>query len=297
MELWVILAVTAAAAQTLRFAIQKILASSALSPAAATWARFLWSAPVVVAIMTAYVASTPATLPGVKSEFWVFALSGGATQILATICTVALFKRRAFAVGITFKKTEVMLTVLAGLAILGDRIDPSGAAFIAVGFLGVLLLSKPPEGGGIFNKGAAIGLLSGVLFALSAVGYRGAVLAMDSTDTFLVAGLTLAFVATAQALALGLWLAVREPGQITETLRGWRKSSLVGLFSLVGSWCWFAAFSLQNAAYVFAVGQIELIFSLAIGVLFFREKTSLRELFGMGLLTASIIAVALIGST
>ncbi|MBT8414683.1 MAG: DMT family transporter [Boseongicola sp.] len=297
MELWVILAIAAALAQTFRFALQKVLAGSTLSTAAATWARFLWSAPVVIAIMAAYVALTPATLPSVTPAFWPYALAGGATQILATICTVALFKRRAFAVGITFKKTEVMLTAIAGLLILGDHLDPLGAAFIALGFVAVLLLSEAPEGGGIFNKGAAIGLLSGVFFALSAVGYRGALLAMDSDNTFLVAGLTLAFVASAQAIALGLWLALREPGQITETLKGWRKSSLVGVFSLIGSWCWFAAFSLQNAAYVFAVGQIELIFSLAMGVLFFREKTSARELFGMALLTVSITAVALIGSS
>ncbi|NNL17128.1 MAG: DMT family transporter [Boseongicola sp.] len=297
MEPWVILAITAAAAQTFRFALQKVLAGSTLSTAAATWARFLWSAPVVIAIMTAYVALTPATLPSIKPSFWPYALAGGATQILATICTVALFKRRAFAVGITFKKTEVMLTAIAGLLILGDRIDPLGAIFIVLGFVAVLLLSRPPEGGSVFNLGAAIGLLSGVFFALSAVGYRGAVLAMDSENTFLVAGLTLAFVATAQALALGFWLALREPGQITETLKGWRKSSLVGVFSLIGSWCWFAAFSLQNAAYVFAVGQIELIFSLAMGIIFFREKTFSRELFGMALLTISITAVALIGST
>ena len=297
MELWVILAITAAAVQTIRFAIQKVLAGVALSPAATTWARFLWSAPVVIATMTAYIAVTPATLPNVKPSFWPYALSGGATQILATICTVTLFKRRSFAVGITFKKTEVMLTALAGFVILGDLLDPLGAAFIALGFIGVMLLSKAPEGGGIFNKSAAIGLLSGIFFALSAIGYRGAVLAIDSADTFLVAGLTLAFVATAQALALGLWLVLREPGQITETLKGWRKSSLVGVFSLIGSWCWFAAFSLQNAAYVFAVGQIELIFSLAMGMLFFREKTSPRELLGMGLLTISITTVTLIGST
>jgi len=297
MELWVILAIAAALAQTFRFALQKVLAGSTLSTAAATWARFLWSAPVVIAIMAAYVALTPATLPSVTPAFWPYALAGGATQILATICTVALFKRRAFAVGITFKKTEVMLTAIAGLLILGDHLDPLGAAFIALGFVAVLLLSEAPEGGGIFNKGAAIGLLSGVFFALSAVGYRGALLAMDSDNTFLVAGLTLSFVASVQAIALGLWLALREPGQITETLKGWRKSSLVGVFSLIGSWCWFAAFSLQNAAYVFAVGQIELIFSLAMGVLFFREKTSTRELFGMALLTVSITAVALIGSS
>ncbi|MGI9391038.1 MAG: EamA/RhaT family transporter [Boseongicola sp.] len=297
MELWIVLSVSAAAAQTVRFALQKILATGTLSPAAATWARFLWSAPIVAAFMSAYLAATPASLPTFQSNYWLYAMIGGAAQILATICTISLFGRRAFAVGITFKKTEVMLTALAGLAILGDRLDPLGAVFITLGFIGVLLLSHAPEGGSIFNRGAALGLLSGGFFALSAIGYRGAVLAIQSDNTFLAAGLTLAIVTAAQTIALGAWLWLREPGQIGETLASWRRSTLVGLFSLIGSWCWFAAFALQNAAYVFAVGQIELIFSLAVGVLLFRERPVMREFLGMLVLTASIIAVAIIGSS
>ncbi len=297
MELWVILSISAAAAQTARFALQKILAGGALSPAAATWARFLWSAPVVAAVMAAYITATPAALPPFQPQFWAFAMGGGLAQILATICTISLFKRRAFAVGITFKKTEVMLTALAGLALLGDRLDPLGAAFIALGFVGVLLLSEPPGGGSVFNRGAALGLLSGMFFALAAVGYRGAALAIQTGDVFLVAGVTLACVTIAQSLALGLWLWLREPGQIVATLASWRRSALVGMFSLIGSWCWFAAFALQNAAYVFAVGQIELIFSLAVGLILFRERPSAREYLGMVVLTASIVAIAVIGSS
>ena len=297
METWVVLSISAAAAQTARFALQKVLAGGPLSPAAATWARFLWSAPIVAAFMVIYLAATPASLPPINSTFWPYALSGGLAQILATICTISLFKRRAFAVGITFKKTEVMLTASAGLVILGDRLDAIGAVFIAVGFIGVLLLSKPPDGGGILNLGAALGLLSGVFFALSAVGYRAAVLAIQSDNAFLSAGLTLAFVTAAQSIALGLWLWWREPGQIAATLGSWRQSTLVGLFSLVGSWCWFAAFALQNAAYVFAVGQIELIFSLIVGSLLFRERPGARELLGMLVLTVSIVAIAMVGSS
>ncbi len=297
MEAWVWIAVAAAAAQTVRFALQKVLAGAKLSAAGATWARFLWSCPVIWAVMVAYTASGRAGDFGFGAEFVPYAIVGGAAQILATICTVALFKSRAFAVGITFKKTEVMLTALLGLIVLGDTVSSLGALFIALGFVGVLLLSEPPEGGGFFNRSVALGLASGLFFAISAIGYRGATLAVSSDDTFLVAGVTLAFVVLFQTLSLGLWLAIREPGQIAETIASWRTSALVGVFSLIGSWCWFAAFSLQNAAYVFAVGQIELLFSLAVGVIFFRERPVTRELLGMSLLTVSIIAVALIGST
>ena len=292
MEPWVLFSVLAAAAQTMRFAVQKVLVGAALSPAAATWARFLWSWPLAGALAFAYGAATGAEFPELTPTFLIFAILGGAFQILATVCTVSLFSMRAFAVGITFKKTEVMLTALAGFVILGDLISGPGAAAIAFGFVGVLLLSDPPEGGSIFNKAAGIGILSGILFALSAVTYRGATLALASGDPVLTGGVTLAVVVLWQTLALGVWLWLKEPGQIVATLAAWRQTSIVSVFSLVGSWSWFAAFSLMNAAYVFAVGQIELIFSILIGALWFRETLRPRELLGISVLATSILAIA-----
>lgn len=292
MEPWVHFAILAAAAQTFRFAVQKVLAGGALTPAAATWARFLWSWPLAALLVLAYGQTTGATWPTLSPGFFVWGMLGGTFQILATICTVSLFSMRAFAVGITFKKTEVMLTALVGFAILGDVISGWGAAAIALGFVGVLLLSDPPDGGSLFNKAAGIGVLSGVLFALSAVTYRGATLALDTGDPVLTGGVTLAVVALWQTLALGVWLWWKEPEQIGATLRAWRQTSIVSVFSLVGSWSWFAAFSLMNAAFVFAVGQIELIFSLLIGAFWFKERLAAREVWGMAVLTASIIAVA-----
>ena len=296
MELWIWLSVAAAAAQTMRFALQKVLASTTLSPAAATWARFLYSAPIITFAVLVYSAASGAAPPTFAPTFWWFAAIGGITQILATVCTIALFKSRAFAVGITFKKTEVMMTALVGWLVLGDQISSLGALFIAVGFVGVLLLSDPPEGGGFFNKSVGLGLLSGVFFAVSAVGYRGATLAVSTDDLFLVAGGTLACVTVFQTLILGVWLWLLEPGQIMATLTAWKTSAAVGVFSLIGSWCWFAAFSLHNAAYVFAVGQVELIFSILVGLFFFKERLSWRELLGIGVLPASILAIAMIGS-
>lgn len=292
MEPWVLFSVLAAAAQTMRFAVQKVLVGAALSPAAATWARFLWSWPLAVALAFAYGAATGVEFPELTPTFLIYAILGGAFQILATVCTVSLFSMRAFAVGITFKKTEVMLTALAGFVILGDMISGPGAAAIAFGFVGVLLLSDPPEGGSILNKAAGIGILSGILFALSAVTYRGATLALSSGDPVLTGGVTLAVVVLWQTLALGVWLWLKEPGQIVATLAAWRQTSIVSVFSLVGSWSWFAAFSLMNAAYVFAVGQIELIFSILIGAFWFRETLRPRELLGISVLATSILAIA-----
>ena len=94
MEPWVLFSVLAAAAQTMRFAVQKVLVGAALSPAAATWARFLWSWPLVVALAFAYGRATGADFPEFTPTFLIYAILGGAFQILATVCTVSLFSMR-----------------------------------------------------------------------------------------------------------------------------------------------------------------------------------------------------------
>ncbi len=300
MDLWIVFSVAAAFAQTLRFMVQKQLTVAGLSPGGATFARFLYSAPVVGAGMLAYLGGTGQAVPAMSGAFWGYALVGGLTQVMATMCTVVLFAHRNFAVGITFKKTEVMLTAIVGLVVLGDRVSAPGWAALAVGLGGVLLLSDPPGGAGagmgrFLNRAAGLGLLSGVFFAVSAVCYRGATLALGVEDLVLRAGWTLAMVTGSQLVGMALWLAWRERGEILRVARAWRVAGLVGLFSMVGSWCWFAAFSLQSAAHVFAVGQVELIFSLAVSVLVFRERVTGREVAGIALLAVSILAIALLG--
>ena len=96
-----------------------------------------------------------------------------------------------------------------------------------------------------------------------------------------------------QTLILGAWLIWREPGQLAAVARAWRIAGLAGLFSMVGSMGWFTAFALQNAAYVKALGQVEVVFSILATTLFLGERISRREVLGIGLLTLSIVALIL----
>ncbi len=299
MEPWIPITLAAALAQTARFMLQKQLRGTRLSTAGATFARFVYSAPLVALLILAYAQLSDQPFPAMPGRFWAFALAGGLTQILATVCVVALFAHRNFAVGITFKKTEVVLTAIVGFVLLGEGVAPAGALAIGIGLAGVLLLSDPPGGSGRFlrrivNRAAGLGLASGLFFAVSAVGYRGASLSLGGGDTLLRAGTTLAVVTASQTLAMTLWLAWRERGQIAAVFRAWRVAGLVGVTSMIGSLCWFSAFTLQNAAYVNALGQVELIFSLAASALFFRERISGRELAGMALLMAGILVLVLL---
>ena len=112
---------------------------------------------------------------------------------------------------------------------------------------------------------------------------------------FLRAVVSLAIVTTSQTLGLSLWLVWREKGELARVIAARRTAVWMGLAGLGGSICWFTAFTLQNAAYVFAVGQIEVIFSLAASVLFFGERVLRNELLGIGLLTCSILLLVLLG--
>lgn len=299
METWVIATILAAGFQTVRFMLQKQLSMGELSTAGATFARFVYSAPLVLLLVVAYLGMRDLALPVLNLRFWAYALTGGLAQILATVCVVALFRQRNFAVGITFKNTEVVLTVFAGMLLLGDAVTHAGLAAILVGVLGVLVLSGTPGLTGqwwrrILSRAAGLGLLAGALFAVSGVTYRGASLEIASDDPFLRAMVTLGAVTASQTIAMTLWLRWREPGQIGAVIGAWPRAVWIGLTSMAGSLCWFTAFTLQNAAYVKAVGQVELIFSLAASVLFFNERFTRREAAGIALLSVSVLSLVLL---
>lgn len=299
MDAWIIITIGAAFAQSLRFMLQKQLKSAGLSTAGATFARFVFAAPVVVVIAVIYAWATGQGTPQMPPVFWVYVAVGGTSQILATMCVVALFSHRNFAVGITFKKTEVLLSVLIGFVILGDRVSNLALCAIIIGIAGVLLLSDPPKASGpwhkrVMNRAVALGLTSGLFFGFSGVSYRGASLSLGDGDTFYRAIVAMAFVIVFQLVAMLIWLKWREVGQITKVISAWRGVALVGITSMVGTMCWFSAFTLQSAGYVNAVGQIELLFSLIIGALVFGEKVSRREWQGLLLLTVSIVMLVLV---
>lgn len=299
MSLWIPVTLAAAGFQTLRFMLQRQLALRTLTATGATFARFLYSAPLVALLTACYFALNRITLPPLPVAFWIYGAVGGLAQILATVAVVRLFKMRNFAVGVTFKKTEAIQIVLVSYVVLGEGVSLPGLLAIQLGLIGVLMLSVPPDAGRwtfrqMINPAAGLGLASGFLFAISGVCYRGASLATALEDPLARAGLTLAAVTAMQTAAMALWLRRRESGQIAAVWRARRIAVWVGLMSMAGSLCWFTAFTLQNAAYVKAVGQIELVLSALISLFVFREQVQAREWLGMAVLVTSILGLVLL---
>ncbi len=299
-ELWIPVTIFAAFCQNLRSAVQKYL-KGVLSNTGATFARFGCGLPVVLVYVLALRYGAGMAWPEPDPVFALYVLIGGAAQICATFLLLWLFSFRDFAVGTTYSKTEAVQAALFGLVVLGDGLSVAGGIAIFVSLTGVMLLStaKTRLAGrrrrwGWTERTALIGMFSGTLFGISAVAFRAASLSLGAhpgggADFPMQAGFTLAAAVLAQTVAMAAWMCWREPGQLRAVLRAWRWAGIAGLAGALSSIGWFTALTLQNAAYVRALGQIELLFAFAAGTLIFRERSSCREVVGVLLVTAGIL--------
>ena len=292
MSTWIWLSLGAAFAQNLRSAVQKRLTAT-LSTGGATATRFLYGLPFAALYLAALLAlrtEPGGALPAPTPAFALYTLVGALAQIGATSLLLATFATRSFAAGTTFSKTEGLQTVLFGYLVLGDALGPAALVGVGTTAAGVLLVSVartgaalPPEPGRRWRT-VGLGLGSGALFAVSAVCYRGASLALDADgiggDVALRAALTLVAALAVQSLATGVTLGLREPGELRRVALAWRAGLVAGGAGATASALWFTAFTLADAALVKAVGSIELVFALLASRFAFGERSSAGEIAG-----------------
>ena len=297
--LWIPLTIAAAFLQNVRSALQKHLKGE-LGTVGATFVRFGYGFPFAIVYLAALVLVLDFELPRANRDFLAFAAVGGLAQILATGLLVTLFDARNFAVGTTYSKTETVQAAVFALVFLGESISVSATIGILVSLVGVIAISaaRAPSGlagiaGSWLARPALIGLASGAFFGVAAVSYRGASLALGGEGFLVQAAYTLAVVLVFQTAVMAAFMALRDPGEIGRVIRAWRVAGLVGLSGALASIGWFTAMTIQNAALVRALGQVELVFTIASSVLIFREKIMRLELTGIVLVVAGIIILLL----
>jgi drug/metabolite transporter (DMT)-like permease len=289
----------AAFAQTIRNAAQRHLTTE-LGTLGATLVRFLYGLPFALLWLLAVREFTGMGVPQVNARFWCWVLLGALSQIVATALLLRTMQARNFALGVAYSKTEVLQVAVFGLVFLGDPISPPAAAAVASGTFGVLLLSPLDKARplrafvtGWTSRTALLGLACGGLFALSAVGYRGAALALPHTHFLMAGAITVVAAQLLQTILLGGWLLARNPAVVGRVLRAWRVSLFAGFMGAAASAGWFTAFALEPVAHVRTLGLIELIFSYAVARRLFRERLSRLELAGMALLALGVAIIVL----
>ena len=300
-ELWIPLTIAAAFFQNLRSALQKHLKAH-LSTGGATYVRFFYAWPFAVLYVWGLNEFGGFAIPAVNRTFLIYCLLGGLSQIIFTFLLVWLFSFRNFASGTIYSKTETVQVALLGLLILGDPLSIAAVIAILVSLVGVMVLSvaetKITPGNliaSLSEKPTLIGLTCGAFLGASVVLFRGGALSLGGEGFIMQAGFTLAVSVVLQTVMMGAYLALREPGQLKAVIVHWRPSLSVGVAGVLASIGWFSAFTLQNAAYVRALGQIELIFTIIVSAVIFREKIKSQEIAGIAFIIIGILILLLAG--
>jgi drug/metabolite transporter (DMT)-like permease len=285
--LWIVFTVTAAFFQTLRNAMQRELTTS-LGTVGATHVRFLFGFPFALLSLIGVLLVTGVPLPRPSLSFWPWVIDGAAAQIAATALMLMAMGQRSFVVTIAYIKTEPIQVAIFGLIFLGDAVTLPMMAAILVATAGVLIMSFKPGGmvGGV--KPTLIGLASGGMFALSAIGYRGAILNLGLPNFVMAATFTLVVGLVMQAVVLSLYLWLRQPSAMIAILRAWKPSLFAGLMGALASQFWFLAFAIATAASVRTLALIEVLFAQIVARVMFGQRTTVREAIGMGLVVAGV---------
>jgi drug/metabolite transporter (DMT)-like permease len=286
--LWIPATLAAAAAQTARNAMQRHLTAS-LGTVGATHVRFLYGFPFAVlmlAVACSFAGRLP-PLPDGSALGWIAA--GAFAQILATAAMLAAMRTQAFAVSIAFTKTEPVQVAIFAAAVLQEPVGFAGFAAIALATLGVMVLSGNPWAAKNGDwRAAAFGVAAGAFFALSAVCYRGGILALDEPQFWIAALTALALALGLQAVAGSAYLALRDRDALARVIAAWRPSLFAGLMGALASAGWFTAFSLASAALVRTLGLVEMLYAFFVGHRVFAQRLALREAAGLALVLAGV---------
>ena len=280
--LWIPFTLVAAAGQVARNAMQRSL-TGPLGTWGATNIRFLFGFPFSVLFLVLVLAATGDRLPAPGLEFWPWLLLGALSQIVATGLMLAAMNDASFVVTTAYLKTEAIQTAIFGFIFLGDHLTGLKVVAILVATAGVVTTALRPGTTGFANLKPTIQGL-----ALSAVGFRGAIIVVPGVSFVTAATYTLVFGLFVQTLVLSIYLLTRAPKVLAGIVRMWRPSMFAGFTGAFASQFWFLAFALTAAANVRTLALIEVLFAQGVAYFSFRQPVAPRELFGIGLIVAGV---------
>jgi drug/metabolite transporter (DMT)-like permease len=286
--LWIVFTLIAAAAQTVRNAMQRELTST-LGTVGATQVRFLFGFPFGLIFLAGVLIASgePLPLPGPTYFLWI--ALGAAAQTVATVLMLAAMNDRSFVVIYAYIKTEPVQVALFGLILLGDVVTLPMAMAILIATCGVVVMALRPGASAGGLRPTLLGLAAGAMFGLSAIGFRGAILQLGHPNYVVAATFTAAVGLVVQAVPLSVYLWLRNPQVLTAILRAWRPSLFAGFTGALASQFWFLAFALATAASVRTLALVEVLFAQGISRFIFKQPTTPREAAGIVLIVVGVV--------
>jgi drug/metabolite transporter (DMT)-like permease len=290
--LWAVFTVLAALGQVFRNAMQKEL-TAVLGTVGATHVRFLFGLPFALLFLGIVLVATELPLPPMNAAMVAWTAAAAFAQIAATALLLATMQARSFVVTTAYAKTEPVQVAVFGLAFLGDKVTAGQGLAILIATTGVLTVSWPRSKAeeGFSWKPAALGIASGALFAIAAIGYRGGILALGAPNFVVGATTTLVLGLVMQTVMLTAYLALADRPVLLAIFRAWRPSLFAGFMGAFASQMWFLAFALETAAKVRTLALVEILFAQVLSRNLFKQSVASREMAGILLI---VLGVALL---
>jgi drug/metabolite transporter (DMT)-like permease len=297
--LWIPATIAASIFQVGRNALQRGVMATA-GPWGATLVRFLFGLPFSLLFTAIAILVVPAAHPQFGAAFWVSAVTGAASQILATAALLVAMHRAGFAVGTALQQSSLPLAALVGLFVYHDRLSAVAWAGVVITTIGLAILTwpskrSPPSGPSMPRaaSGAVFGIVSGLFFGFSLNAFRHAALGLDAAHPVYAAIVSVSVVQAMQAAALTLVLFVRDRAALAAVLRNWRQSLGAGACGSCASAGWFVALALSPAAPVRALGVIETPIAAIAGHRLFRETLHAKQIVAGVAVIAGIVLTSL----
>lgn len=294
---WAAITLVAALFQTWRTALQQRLRGR-LSVGTAGLVRYLYAIPVGAAMLLTWCLATGSVPPAPTGLFLLGCAVAGLAQVLGTSLLIMAFGYRNFAVGTAYSKTDAMQAAIVGALAFNETLSPLAWCGIAVGGLGVLVLSLAGRGlrpadlaAATLQPAALCGLGAGTGFAVAGLGIRFAVGELNEPDRIVAALFALVLTNSMQTAMQGGWMAWREPAGLRAAFTQWRSAAWVGVLSAGGSACWFAAFALAPVALVRTLGQVEMVITLLFSRFYLKETPKRADIAGFALIVIGVVLV------
>jgi len=287
--LWIPFTIIAAIGQVARNAMQRSL-TGPLGTWGATNIRFLFGFPFSVLFFAVVIVATGDAVPWPTATFWPWLMLGALCQIVGTGLMLLAMNDRSFVVTTAYLKTEAIQTAIFGFVFLGDHLTWLKVVAILIATVGVIVTALRPNSEKSFAelKPTIIGLVAAAAFALSAIGFRGAIITVQGVSFVTAASYTLVFGLFVQTLILTIYLLARAPEVLTKILGLWKPSLFAGFMGAFASQFWFLAFALTAAANVRTLALVEVLFAQGVAYYSFKQPLSARELSGIALIVVGV---------
>ena len=245
--------------------------NQSLDPVLTVWVRYVGS----VVFVSLFV--NPWTTPGVArtARPW---LQAGRSVLLLGSTALNFFALKYLqlteSVSIMFA-TPFLVALLAG-PLLGERVGPRRLAAIAVGFVGILIITRPGLGG--LHPAAFLSLGGAVCYALYSIATRILAASDSSATTMFYSGFAGLLLVT--PLVPFVW-------SLPDSALVWTMMAVVGAFGALGHWLLILAHARAPAPVLSPFIYTQIIWMIALGFVIFGDLPDRWTLIGAAIVIAS----------